>query len=63
MSGNLGSDPEPDFTEVSATKGGQKYLFVNDIDGVFPEILKQLKINNLYLSHITGEQLTEEDLE
>jgi len=48
---------------VEGAKGSQKHLFVSDIDKLFSEILTELKINNAQLEIITGEKITEDDLE
>jgi len=57
-----GNVVESTLSDISATKGGQKYIFVTDTSGVFKEMLQQLKINNAHLSILTGEHLTEDEI-
>jgi hypothetical protein len=55
-----------DFSDFEQTQGGQKYLFIKDIEtnNLLRSILKQLKIMNMHLSMISDEQpIRKEDIE
>lgn len=59
-------DPElPSAVKGSAVVGGQQYLYIADpqAQALLTEILGELKKMNLYLSMLTEEELTENDIE
>jgi len=58
-SGNI---VESNLTDAAVFNGGQKYIFVSDINELFYEILVELKIANAHLEIVSSEKITRKDI-